>query len=141
VSPDPTPELRLRSRVTRVAGHLSDVRRERVARRAGATVEDYLAGAFAAGGHPFAGFVPGLRRAARSDEAVLRGADAVGVTRAAVWFAVAAPHGRAVGLTARVAVDLPSDSGPASSVTGRLLLTKERGAWRVFGYDVARSKR
>ena len=39
------PRVELRSRVTRVAGHLSDVRRERVGRQARATVRDYLDGA------------------------------------------------------------------------------------------------
>ena len=132
-----TPRLVLRSRVTRVAGHLSDVRRERVARHARASVEDYLERAFVTEDHPFRELVPQLRRAARADAPVLRGAGEVGVIRAAAWFAVAAPHGQPVGLTARIAVDLPA----GSSVTGRLLLTEHGHTWRVFGYDVARGER
>lgn len=136
----PAPAVQLRSGVTRVAGHLSDVRRKQVARQARATVQDYLDGAFAASGHgPFRRFLPGVRRTARADGNVLTepagparsGTPAV---RAAAWFSVAAPAGRPVGVTARVRVDLPD-----GSLTGRLLLTRADGRWRVFGYDLARS--
>ena len=63
------------------------------------------------------------------------------VVRARAWFAVAAPHGRPVGLTARLALDLtdPERGAAATSLTGRLLMTRAEGEWRVFGYDVARS--
>jgi hypothetical protein len=129
--------LRLRSRVTRVSGHLSDVRRARVAEQARHAVLDYLRGAFTDGGRPFQDFVPALRPAARRDAAVLREAGAE-VTDATAWFSVLASGGRPVGITARVAVELRAATGPARSLTGRLLLTEEHGAWRVFGYDLAR---
>ena len=132
------PPLELTSRVTRIAGHLSDVRRERVARQVREVVADYLEAAYADGGHPFKTFVPGLRRAARADAPVLEGDGEV--VKAAAWFSVAAPRGRAVGVTARLAVDLRTDDGTASSVTGRLLLTKEGAEWLVFGYDLAKGK-
>ena len=131
----------LRSRVTRVAGELSDVRRERVARQARATVRGYLDGAFAGEDGRFDGFLGELRRAARADEQVLAGDGRTEVARARAWFAVAAPHGKPVGLTARLAVDLTDpDRGEAvTSLTGRLLMTRAEGEWQVFGYDVARS--
>jgi hypothetical protein len=134
------PRVELKSRVTRVAGHLSAVRRERVERQARATVEDYLQGAFAGGDRPFADFVPALRRQAAADAAVLRSRAADGTTRANAWVAVAAPRGRAVGATARIAVTVP-DGGSTSTLTGRLLLTVEGSRWRVFGYDLARGDR
>ncbi len=142
---EPTPEVELRTRVTRVAGHLTDVRRERVAREARATVEDYLEGAFAGGERPFSGFLYGVRQAARRDAPVLRGGDGVGVTRAAAWFSIAATHGRPVGVSARLFVELPSSSGGrAPTLTGRLLLTRlggqHEGEWHVFGYDLARGE-
>ena len=141
---EPTPRLELRSRVTRVAGQLSDVRRERVARQVRASLVDYLEGAFAGGDHPFRGFVPGLRRSAEADARVLRGtgrpaAGGSGTTRAVAWLSVAAPGGRPVGVTARVYVELPDDdSGQPPTLTGRLLLTRQGQQWRVFGYDLAR---
>jgi hypothetical protein len=135
------PRVELRSRVTRVAGQLSDVRRERVARQARATVRDYLEGAFAAADHgPFDRFQAGLRRTARGDERVLASTGTAGqvrVTHAAAWFSVAAPGGRPVGVTARLRVEL---AGPSGSLTGRLLLTRSDGEWQVFGYDLARSE-
>jgi hypothetical protein len=132
------PRLELTSRVTRIAGHLSDVRRERVTRQVREVVADYLQAAFVDGEHPFETFVPGLRRAARADAPVLEGGGEV--VKAAAWFSVAAPGGRAVGVTARLAVDLRADDGTASSVTGRLLLTKAGATWHVFGYDLARGE-
>ena len=136
-----TPRPRLRSRVTRVAGELSDVRRERVARQARAVVRGYLDGAFAGQDGPFEGFVAELRRATRADEQVLVGDGETEVVRARAWFAVAAPHGRPVGLTARLAVELadPDRGAAATALTRRLLMTRVEGKWRVFGYDVARS--
>ena len=141
---DPSSEIRLRSRVTRVAGQLTDVRRDRVARRAHATVLAYLETA-SGGDAPWRGAVRGLRREARADAPVLRGTEELGPADARAWLSVAAPHGRAVGVTARLAVTLPPDDGPAVSVTGRLLLTPRAGrggtAWQVFGYDLARGTR
>jgi len=144
--PGADPHVPLRSRVTRVAGHLSDVRRDRVARQARATVQDYLDGAFTASGRgPFRLFEAGLRRAARADQEVLTraggptgraGGRETTVTGAAAWFSVAAPGGRPVGITARLRVDLS-----AGSLTGRLMLTPADGRWQVFGYDLARGGR
>jgi hypothetical protein len=136
------PRVELRSRVTRIAGHLSAVRRERVARQARATVQDYLEAAFTdSGAPPFQGFQPGLRKAARADERVLVGARHTTLTRARAWFAVAAPHGRPVGVTARLRVDVASMARHARALTGRLLLTWSDGRWQVFGYDLARDAR
>ena len=136
---DEAAALALRTRVTRVAGPLSDERRERVGRQARAVVAAYLEGAFAAGDRPYRAFLPGLRRSARADAAVLRGE--AGPVRATAWFAVAAPHGRAVGVTARLHVELPAGAEPASTLTGRLVLTREDGQWQVLGYDLARGER
>ena len=130
----------LRSRVTRVAGPLTDVRRDRVARRARAVVAGYLESAFLRTGDPFRAFTGEARRAARSDGELLTGSRGVELRRAHAWFSVAAPGGRPVGLTARVLVEL-ADGRRAESVTGRLLLTRTADGWRVFGYDLARSDR
>ena len=52
--------------------------------------------------------------------------------------------------TARIAVEVGSDNGTVTSLSGRLLLTEEppgegsaatRPTWQVFGYDVARGAR
>ena len=128
----------LRSRVTRVAGPLADVRRDRVARRARAVVAGYLQGAFLHTGDPFRAFTGRARRAARSDGELLTESRGVELRRAHAWFSVAAPEGRPVGLTARVLVEL-ADGRRAGSVTGRLLMTRTADGWRVFGYDLARS--
>ena len=128
----------LRSRVTRVAGPLTDVRRDRVARRARVVVTGYLEGAFLGTSDPFRAFTGRPRRAARSDAELLAGSGGVELRRAHAWFSVAAPEGRPVGLTARVRVEL-ADGRRAESVTGRLLMTRTEDGWRVFGYDLARS--
>src|SRR3712207_4900935 len=71
VDADPGTRPALRSRITRIAGELSDVRRERVARQARAAVQDYLEAAFTDDGRrPFRRFQPGLRGAARADRRV-----------------------------------------------------------------------
>ena len=139
--PGATHPVLLRSRVTRVAGRLSDVRRDQVARALRATVQDYLDGAFddAPGQGWLRRFQAGLRRTARTVGGVLEqpgGARAgrTTVVRAAAWFSVVAPAGRPVGATARLRVE------PATgSLTGRLLLTRAERRWQVFGYDLARS--
>ena len=140
-APEPDSGVELRGRVTRVAGHLSDARRERVTRRAGAVVEDYLDAMTAPGDDLPEGFVRELRPAARADDRVLGPGNDVEVERARAWFSVAAPGGRPVGLTVRLAVDLAPKGGgtPAGTLTGRLFLTRVAGDWRVFGYDLARS--
>ncbi len=105
-------------------------------------MKDYLDAAFAGRGErPFRRFQAGLRRAAAADHEVLVEGDDVELTRAAAWFAVAAPEGRPVGITARLRLDLVVDDGPATALTGRLLLTRLGGQWEVFGYDVARAGR
>ena len=132
--------VELHSRITRIAGHLSDVRRERVTRRAGSVVAGYLDGALDGTpdrkGHALADFTAAAGRAARADGQVLRPRRPVEVTRARAWFAVAAPHGRPVGLTARLSVE-GEEGTPV--LTGRLLMTEVDGAWQVFGYDLARA--
>ena len=140
-----TPSVLLRSRVTRVAGHLSDVRRERVSQHAHAAVLAVMQAASDEAERPWRGFVRGLRAEARTDAPVLRGSGEPGPVEARAWFSVAAPYGRPVGVTARVAVTLPSDEEGPASLTGRLLLTRHPGgagpAWQVFGYDLARGTR
>lgn len=145
--------LRLDHRVTRVAGDLSPEQRARLERRLGPVVRSYLEPAFlrsypmAGPGRSFAGFTPGARRLARKDERLLTGvgldkAEDVRVRRASAYYSVVAPSSRAVGVTARLVVDVRATRGERTRsvrLRGRLLLTPTRAGWRIFGYDVSRA--
>jgi len=145
-APEP---LRLETAVARVAGKLSQARRERVARKAGAVVEDYLQAAFLAGPPQgaFDSFTSGARKQARHDRrlltaAGLRSAEPVTATHAAAYLSVLAPRGRVVGATARLEADLRVERrGEPRTVRlrGRLMLTPTAKGWRIFGYDLSRS--
>ncbi len=69
--------------------------------------------------------------------------DGVTTLKRIVHLDVLAPKGHAAGVTARVLLRFET-SGQASrtvTVTGRLFLTQASGAWRIFGFDVARGSK
>lgn len=154
-SPSPSPPevtratgLDVRARVTRVAGDLSDPRRRQLSRSVRTVVAAYLDAAFLEGGGDLPGFTASARSLARRDLDVLSAEGLGGVDRvqprpgrpAHVYVAAVAAHGRAVGATARLSLDLAVTTDGASAparLRGRLVLTPTDRGWRIFGYDLA----
>lgn len=142
-------------RVGPVVGRLPQERRRALTRQVTPLVDRWIDEKWVAGewpreiGDDFPGFTRDATRAARRDLGVTTAADlserveGVEVGRRAVRLEVLAVDRRAVGVTARVALDLRT-SGEAArrvSVRGRLMLTRVHGRWKVFGYDLTQGRR
>jgi hypothetical protein len=142
--------------VTHVAGRLRASDRAAVVGRVRRVLTTYAGQAFLGGPYPrtdfsdsFGAFTAGAARDARRDQALLTNADlgattrSVRLSRATAYLSVLAPRRHAAGASAAVdwvfAVDRGDRSPERVHLQGRLLLTKEKGAWRIFGYDVHRS--
>ncbi len=70
--------------------------------------------------------------------------DGVTTLQRKVSLDVLAPKGRAAGVTARVVLKFATTGQPKKTVTvtGRLFLTRTTGgAWRIFGFDIAKGTR
>ncbi len=154
---EPAPQ---RTAVRRVWGRWPDdarsARTERLQRQTGQAVAQWMDRGFVDAGYPtaefrgaFATFTPGAAAQARRQEWLTtnrtlgrRLVDVVPVRRS-VGVVAFAPAGSAVGATASVVLVLRGlgESGRRSelAVTGELYLTRERGRWRIFGYDLQRS--
>ena len=145
-----------RTKIHRVHGRLPDQRRKAVRRQVGVVVDRWWDAAFLGGTYPrssfpsaFPGFTDGAERRARSDKALLtnrtRGPhiDSVSATRRSVSIDILATRKRARTVTAHFVLKFDSSGDKAGSTTvrGRLFLTHERGAWRIFGYDVAKGSK
>jgi hypothetical protein len=127
----------------------------RLRTKVGAAVDAWFDGGFVRVDYPsrsypdaFASFTPRARQDATRQKKLMTtgplGARIDGVTtvRRSVRLDVLAPRGRAAGVTARFLLRLRT-SGTAHqrvTVTGRLFLTRSSaGAWKIFGYDVAKA--
>ena len=145
-----------RTRIHRVHGRLPDQRRKAVRRQVGVVVDRWWDAAVLGGTYPrssfpsaFPGFTDGAERRARSDKALLtnrtRGPhiDSVSATRRSVSIDILATGKRARTVTAHFVLKFDSSGDKAGSTTvrGRLFLTRKRGAWRIFGYDVAKGSK
>jgi hypothetical protein len=157
-TPAGPPSVPMRVEVTHVAGRLAPPRRQALAATVGRTISTYVDAAFLAVDQPRSGvngsfttFTRDAARQARGDQALLTNrslgaaARSVRATRRTAYLSVLAPEKHVAGVTAAVDLVFRVDprQGPAQrvEVRGRLLLTRDRtGAWRIFGYDVARSQ-
>lgn len=143
-------------RIHRVHGRLPVARRKAVRAQVGAVVEAWWDAAYLGGTYPrtrfpaaFPGFTDAAERRARDDKALLTNQtggdriDAVTPRRRSVTLDILATGGRARTVTAHVALafDTTGDKTGTTTVRGRLFLIHERGAWRVFGYDLAKGAR
>lgn len=147
-SPTATPSapaaVSLKVSVQRVAGDLNKKSRQRVLRGVTDTLQKYVDGAFL-GDYPhgefaLARFTEGAEQRGIRDLDLLTGrafreADTVTARQLKAQLAVLAPQGRPAGATAQIRFALDVD-GRSVVVTGRLLLTPQKGTWRIFGYDV-----
>jgi hypothetical protein len=150
------PPVPTTTRIHRVYGRLPDARRKAVRLQVGKVVDRwwdaaYLGGAFPRTSFPsaFPGFTAGAEKRARGDKALLtnqtRGphVDSVSATRKAVSLDILAAGKEARTVTAHVVLrfDSTGDQAGTTTVRGRLFLTRKRGAWRIFGYDVAKGSK
>ena len=140
-----------------VGSRLQKGQRSRIVRAASRVLSGYFDDAYLAGEWPrrdvsdaWRYFTHGAVSRARKDRDLLTNAGLDGSTEAVVsrraWVRLDlfTPRDPVAGMTARVHLvfDVERGDKPAKQVTvsGRLLLTRvPSGAWRIFGYDVARS--
>lgn len=147
------PPVPTTTKIHRVHGRLPDARKKAVRKQVGAVVDRWWDAAFLGGAYPrstfssaFPGFTQGAEKRARADKALLthqtRGphVDSVTAARRSVSLDILATGKRARTVTAHFVLKLDStgDKAGRTTVRGRLFLTHKRGAWRIFGYDVAK---
>ena len=77
-----------------------------------------------------------------SNEAVGDEVDAVTATRRVVRVDVLAPKGKAAGATAHVnlVIELAGKVERTDQIRGRVVLTRAKSGWRVFGFDIERGE-
>lgn len=147
------PPVPTTTKIQRVFGRLPDARRKVVRQHVGKVVDRWWDAAFLGGTYPrsnfpsaFPGFTDGAEKRARDDKALLtnqtRGPhiDSVSATRRSVSIDILATDQQARTVTAAFVLRFEStgDRAGTTTVRGRLFLTYKRGAWRIFGYDVAK---
>jgi hypothetical protein len=149
-------EIQTRTTVAEVTGKLPWRERKRLSATITKVAQRWFNAAYVGGDYPrsnfedaFPGFTPGARAEARRDRRLLTN-KAIGSrisdvtpTRSRLWLDVLAVRKRAVGVTARFALGFRTEGELSREfrVTGRLLMTRNNGGWRIFGYDVARGVR
>lgn len=149
--PSPT-----RTRIHRVYGRLPDPRRKAVRLQVGKVVDRWWDAAYLGGTYPrssfpsaFPGFTAAAEERARADKALLTNQtggpriDTVTAKRRTVAIDILATGRRARSVTAHFVLrfETSGEKTGTTTVRGRLFLTRKRGAWRVFGYDVAKGAR
>lgn len=153
-SPTPEPVV-TKVRIDKVAGRLPAPRRRAVKRQVTEVVDRWFEEKWTGGEWPreikgdFPGFTRDASRAARRHLGVVTASDLAGriegveVARQTARLDVLAPRGRAVGVTARIVLDLETvgDVERTVRVRGRLALTRVDGRWKVFAYDLTQGKR
>lgn len=144
------------TKIHRVFGRLPETRRKAVRRQVGRVVDRWWDAAYLGGTYPrssfpsaFPGFTAGAEKRARADKALLtnkvRGpqVDSVTARRRTVSLDILATDKRARSVTAHVVLrfDTAGQKAGTTVVRGRLFLIHKRGAWRIFGYDLAKGAR
>ncbi|RYC14732.1 hypothetical protein [Nocardioides zhouii] len=144
------------TKIQRVHGRLPDARRKAVRRQVGQVVDRWWDAAFLGGTYPrssfpsaFPGFTAGAEQRAKADKALLtnqtRGphVDSVTARHKSVSLDILATGKQARTVTAAFVLRFESsgDKAGTTTVRGRLFLVHKRGAWRIFGYDVAKGSK
>ena len=152
----PAPEVAIRARVGTVAGELPRAKRRVVARQVGAVVDDWFDAAYLGGDYPrtdfrtaWPGFTAGARRLAIREKDIMSNdriggqIDGVQAMVKTAQLDVLSPNRRPAAATARVRLVFRTSGEKAQRVAirGRLLLTRTKGRWRVFGFDMTRAVR
>ena len=144
------------TRIHRVYGRLAVPKRKAVRLQVGRVVDRWWDAAYLGGTYPrssfpsaFPGFTAAAESRARADKALLtnqsRGpyVDSVTPRHKEVRLDVLATGRQARSVTAHFVLRFDSTGAKAGTTTvrGRLFLTRERGAWRIFGYNVAKGSK
>ncbi|MDR7251210.1 hypothetical protein J2X46_000182 [Nocardioides sp. BE266] len=148
--------VQTKTKIHRVYGRLGDAKRKAVRRQVGKAVDRWWEAAYLGGTYPrssfpsaFPGFTKGAEKRARSDKALLTNEtgghriDAVEAKHRAVTLDILATRRQARSVTAHFTLrfDTRGDKTGTTTVRGRLFLVRRQGAWRIFGYDVAKGAR
>jgi hypothetical protein len=149
------PPVRTKTSLGTVTGHLAGKARQRVVAQAGHVVDGWFDAAYVGGHYPrhdfgdaFPLFTTGARAQAHADQALMTNrtlgpsVEDVTATRRRVRVDVLAVRHRAVGLTARFALDFRTTGRTEREIEvgGRLMLTHTGDGWRVFAYDVHKGR-
>lgn len=141
--------------VGEIAGKLGKRPARKVAADVAQVVDRWLDAAYVGGDYPrskfgdaFPGFTKDAARlAARqgtlmSNERVGERIDGVTATRRVIRVDLLAPRGKPAGATAHVnlVIDLSGDVERTDQIRGRVVLTRSKSGWRVFGFDIARGE-
>ena len=141
--------------VGRVAGRLGKGAAREVAADVAKVVDRWLDAAYVGGDYPradfrnaFPGFTTDAARLAARQGALMSNArvgedvDGVTATRRVIRVDLLAPQGRPAGATAHVnlVMKLTGDVERTDQVRGRVVLTRSKNGWRVFGFDIARGE-
>ena len=145
-----------RTRIHRVYGRLPDARRKDVRRDVARLIDRWWEASYLGGTYPrtdfpdaFPGFTRGAERLARADKALLTNMtggsriESVTPRKRAITLDIMAVGTQARSVTARFLLRFATTGAKQATTTvrGRLFLTRQRGPWRVFGYDVAKGSR
>ncbi len=149
------PGIDTRVEVGEVVGDLPKKPARDVAADVAGVVDRWLDAAYVAGDYPrskfgeaYPGFTEDAAKLAAeqpglmSNTGVADRVDTVTATRRVVRVDVLAPKGDAAGATAHVnlVIELAGKVERTDQIRGRVLLTRARGGWRVFGFDVERGE-
>ena len=142
--------------IRRVHGRLPVARRKAVRKDVGRVVDRWWEAAYLGGTYPRSSFPAAVKpgnaaaeQRARADKALLTNQtagpriDSVTPRKRSVTLDILASGRQARAVTAQFVLRFDT-SGPRTGTTtvrGRLFLTRPRGAWRIFGYDVAKGAR
>jgi hypothetical protein len=153
-TPPGPPPVETVARLGEVVGALDKQRRARLKTKVAEVVDSWVDAAYL-GDFPrtdfseaFPGFTKGAAADAAADAALMsnkrfgRDLERVVATRREVVVDALAVRRHAVSATAHFVVAMTLDGGVhrRERVRGRLFLTYDQGAWRVFGYDVTRGR-
>jgi len=138
-----------------VVGKLGKGPAREVAADVADVVDGWLDAAYVAGDYPrsdfgdaFPGFTDGAAKVARrqsdlmSNDGVGDKVDDVTATRRVVRVDLLAPKGKAAAATAHVnlVIKLTGDVDRTDQIRGRVVLTRSKSGWRVFGFDIERGR-
>lgn len=151
-TPTEAPRLELATKVGEVSGRLPKPVRAPLIEEVGGLVRDWMESAYLSGPDPdlataFDAFTEDAADQARHESQItsnagLAGAESLTPRHGKMVLDVLAPRGKVAGMTARIqlVMDVP-DTGAADQISGSLFLTKVKGDWEVFGFDLNRGQK